>query len=347
LKIENPFRKKSEEELFERAVVKRDYAEIVSLGEKLLNRYPGDVSILNFYTHALAKVGEKKKAAQLLFDFAERKLIEGYVDTAILFLKKVLKLDPSNVRARKLLASAYKRKELYYEAFKVLMEALKRGEGDSSFEDLEELLESLIKEMFHPSLYKEYADYLLEKGDREKALFYYLLAVNLFVKNGQYDEALRTLLKAKGIKAEEDENIDRQMVEVLTHLDEETVMSVLGNLLGSKDVEFMQFVVKIFKESGKLELLRKLISRLTIPKVKYALLALLDYEVGEVEEAEELLEKLRLIDAKTYEEVLNAIRGEHPELFVRRELLREPVSQKLPDPEKLERALESIFISEE
>jgi hypothetical protein len=109
----------------------------------------------------------------------------------------------------------------------------------------------------------------------------------------------------------------------------------------------MQFVVKIFKESGKLELLRKLISRLTIPKVKYALLALLDYEVGEVEEAEELLEKLRLIDAKTYEEVLNAIRGEHPELFVRRELLREPVSQKLPDPEKLERALESIFISEE
>jgi len=117
------FKKRSEEEEFSRAVSNRDYLTVAEIGEKLIKKYPDSVSILNSYVDALVKLGKKEQAVKVLLSFAEKKIKEEYYDIAIPILKKVLKIDPLNIQALKLLIQAYRKKELFYEAFKVLEEA--------------------------------------------------------------------------------------------------------------------------------------------------------------------------------------------------------------------------------
>ena len=340
------FKKKSEEELFQEAVVNQDYMTIEKLGEELLRKYPDNLSILNPYVDALVKLNKKEKAVQTLISFGEKKVNEEYYDLAIPVLKKVLKIDPLNVKAIKLLTSAYKKKELYYDAFKVLSDSIKRyKEAGLSSEILKNLLEDFIQEQFHPLFYEKYADLLLEEGETEKALINYILAANMFINLRNYKSALRALLKAEKIR--KSENIDKQIIEVISHLtniDPTTTKALLLNLLSvyKDDVGFLKYTVDTFKESKNLLFLKKLVQEIKSPKLKYALLALINFELGETEEGQEYLEKLKLVDRNLYERVVVNLKASHQESVPRIELQSTEV-EELPEPEQVLEVLDKVL----
>ena len=338
------FKKKSEEELFQEAVSNQDYMEIAKLGEKLLQKYPDNLSILNPYVDALVKLGKKEKAVQILADFGEKKIREEYYDIAIPVLKKALKIDPLNLKVIKLLATAYKKKELYYDAFKVLIESLKKyKEANLNTEVIKEYLEEFIQEQFHPLFYEKYADLLLEEGNKEKALVNYVLAANMYINLKNYKSALRALLKAQKIKR--NENLDKQLIEVLAHLigTEPQITDLLITLLTNykENVNFIKYVIDTFREVGKLEILKSIAENIKVPKLKYALLALINFELGEIEEAQDYLNKLRLIDRNMYEQALILIKTKHETSIP--ELPLTSKEEEIPEAEEILEVLDQVL----
>ncbi len=340
------FNKKSDEDLFQEAIANQDYIEIVKLGEKLLSRYPNNLSILNPYVDALVKLGKKEKAVQILVNSGEREVKEEYYDIAIPLLKKALKIDPLNLKAIRLLTTAYKKKGLYYDAFKVLTESFKKyKEVGFNTEMIKELLENFIQEQYHPLFYEKYGDLLQEEGENEKALVNYILAANMFINLKNYNSALRALLKAEKIK--KCENIDKELIEVLSHLsntDPHTITPLLLSLLITykENFDFIRYAVEAFKEAGSLNFLRKIAQNLKAPKLKYVLLALIDFELGETEEWQEYLKKLYPIDRDMYDQVLITIRTKQeksmPEIH-----LETAKTEEILEPEQVLEAIDQAF----
>ena len=335
------FKKKSEEELFQEAVADQDYEKIVELGEKLLKKHPNSLAVINPYTDALVKLGKKDRAVQILVDYGEKKVDEEYYELAIPILKKALKIDPLNIKAIKLLTEAYKREELFYDAFKVLIESLKiYKEAALNTEPVKELLESFLQEQFHPLFYEKYADLLLEEGEKERALINYILAANLYINLRNYKSALRSFLKAE--KIGKNKNIDKQIVEVLAHLDTETITPLLLSFFNEykDDVDFIQFTVESFKETNRLNTLKEIAKYVKNPTVRYALLALTAYEQGELEEGQEYLEKLKLVDRDMYEKVSSRVKEKYPVLPTYVEPTK---AEALPEPEQVMEILDQAL----
>jgi tetratricopeptide (TPR) repeat protein len=338
------FKKRPEEEEFSRAVSNRDYLRVAEIGEKLIRKYPDSVSILNSYADALVKLGKKEKAVKELLNFAERKIKEEYYDIAIPLLKKVLKIDPVNVQALKLLIQAYRKKELFYEAFKVLEEAyeeFKKSGGKT--EVLMSLFEKFLQEQFHPLFYERYADILVQDGKKEEAFTNYVLAGNMYANLGNFKAALRTFLKAREIR--QTENVDRQIVEVLSHLSDSDVSALLLKLIEKyqDNPDFLKFVVSIFRDNQRLDFLKNVAKSVASPKAKYFLLSLVNFEQGEVEEGYEFLEKLKLLDSNMYRALFTTVSSKYPDL----ELHVSLSAEELPEPDEilevLEQAIDASF----
>jgi tetratricopeptide (TPR) repeat protein len=146
---------------------------------------------------------------------------------------------------------------------------------------------------------------LAGEGNLEEAFKNYVLAGNMYVNLKDYGGALRSLFKARNIRRTE--NLDRQLVEVISYLGEERASSVLLKILEDNfsNPEFMKFVVEAFKEPSSLELLRKVASVISYPNVKYYLLSGISFKEGEIEDAKEYLQKLRLVDDNFYNSMLS------------------------------------------
>ncbi len=328
------FKKKSEEEEFYKAVSSKDYLTVARLGEQLLQKHPDSTSILTSYAEALIKLGKKKKAISTLLSFAEKKIAEEYYDVAIPILKRILKIDPLNLQAVKLLVQAYRKKELYYEAFKVLVEAYKQfKESNEDTSKLQDLFERFIQEQFHPMFYEGYADILLENGKKEEAFTNYILAGNLYASIKHYKDALRAFLKAREIRKAE--NIDQQIVEVLSYLPDEKAKAILLKIITdhNNNYEFLKHIVSTFKAQKRLSFLKEVTKSIAIPKTKSFLLALISLEEGEVEDSREHLEKLKLLDPELFEILVRDFAHKLPNLS---NLVFSTVSaEELPEPEEV------------
>ncbi len=337
------FRKKSDEELFSEAVKNQDFMTVVKLGKTILEKKPDQISVLNPYVDALVKLGRKDEAVSTLISFAERKLEEEYYDVAIPVLKKALRIDPLNLKAIKLLTNAFKRKELYYDAFNVLLDAFQKMEETGiNTSTLKEMIESFLKDTSHPVFYEKYGDVLFEKGDKENALVNFILAGNMYINLRNYPAALRSFLKARRIKTTE--ALDKHLIETISYMENPKVQSILLTLLQEHkdDFNFLTFIVSQFKEAGRLDFLKSLVSNVPLPKVKYTLLALINYELGEVEEAQEYLNKIQLIDKNLYERIVAYLKAVRPEeeLSLSVEASKE---EELPEPEQILEVLDQVL----
>jgi tetratricopeptide (TPR) repeat protein len=335
------FKKRSEEEEFSRAVSSRDYLTVAEIGEKLIKKYPDSVSILNSYVDALVKLGKKEKAVKALLSFAEKKIKEEYYDIAIPVLKKVLKIDPVNIQALKLLIQAYRKKELFYEAFKVLEEAYKEfKKSGGNTEVLTTLFEKFLQEQFHPLFYEKYADILMQEGKKDEAFTNYILTGNMYANIGNYKAALRAFLKAREIK--QTENLDRQIVETLSYLSDSNVGTLLIKLIDEyhDNPDFLKFVVSVFKPTQRLNFLKNIAKSVTSPKAKYFLLSLINFELGEVEEGYEYLEKLKLLDSNMYKVLYTTVSSKYPDL---EEMHVSFSTEELPDIDDILGALDQVI----
>ncbi len=334
------FRKKSDEEIFLEAVEKKDYLEIERLGKKLLKEKPQELSTLRHYAEALVKLGKKEEAEEVLLNFAKKKVEEDYYDLAIPVLKRILKINPTNIKAIRLLVDIYKKKELYYEAFKLLLERYKKVKNPKVKEKiLRELIEEFVNEGFHPVFFEKYGDILHTKGEKEKALVNFMLAANMYLPLKNFNGALRTLLKAR--KIERRENIDRQIVETLPYIDRKKAIKILEKVLVnySTDLDFLNFTVGVFKRNEALDFLSSFAKGLSRPRLKYALLSLIELKLGEVEEAEEFLNRLKLIDSNLYNKIVAKTKVSLEEV----PLSLEEETTELPEPEEVLQVLEEAI----
>ncbi|GAB6076114.1 hypothetical protein [Desulfurobacterium crinifex] len=334
-------RKRTEEEEFSRAVEAKDYVTIVKVGKSLLQKNPDSVSIIKSYSDALIKLGKKEEAINLLLEFAEKKTREEYYDIAIAILKKTLKVDPLNIKALKLLVSAYHKKELFYEAFKTLEETYWRfKEAGLPTSSIKDLLERFIQDQFHPLFYEKFADILKVEGYTEEAFTNYVLAGNLYVNLHNYRAALRAFLKAREIK--KIENLDRQIADVIANSDKglEFVLKLIID--NSSNLDFLKFLVDTFKASNKLDAFKQIVKNVPDPKIKYFLYALIDFEQGEVESGSEFMERLKIVDREAYDKLLSIMTFRHPEYS---RLITEEVesAQVLPEPEEILHVLDQAI----
>lgn len=337
------FRKKSDAELFSEAVKNQDFMTVAKLGKSLLEKNPDQISILNPYIDALVKLGRKDEAVSTLLSFAERKLEEEYYDVAIPVLKKALRIDPLNLKAIKMLVNAFKRKELYYDAFNILLDAFqKMEETGANTSTIKGMIEDFLKDTFHPVFYERYGDVLLERGDTENALVNFILAGNMYINLKNYSAALRSFLKARRIRSTE--ALDKQLIETISYMDDPKVQSILLTLLEEHkdDFNFITFVVSQFKEVDKLDYLKRVASTIPIPKLKYTLLVLINYELGEVEEGQEYLNKIRLIDKNLYEKLVAYLKAVKPEEELSLSV-KTPKEEELPEPEQILEVLDQVL----
>ncbi|MEO2068482.1 MAG: hypothetical protein ABGX27_03115 [Desulfurobacteriaceae bacterium] len=334
----------SEEEVFHNAVEAKDYVTIVNVGQKLLQKYPYSTSIINPYTEALIKLGRKEEAIKVLLDFAEKKAAEEYYDITIAILKKILKVDPYNIRALKLLVSTLQKKELFYEVFKTLEESYKKfKEAGLPVEGIREILEKFVQDQFHPLFHEKYADICKAEGKEDDAFTSYILAGNLYVKLKNFKAALRAFLKAREIK--KTENLDRQLVEVVVYGEEGTEIIPTIAVENSQNLEFLKFLVDDFREAGKISLLKKLAERIPDVKVKYFLLSMIEFETGNIESGTQYLEKLRNIDEGVYSKLLSIITNRHPE-YADTILGKIKDEEELPDFEDIIEAIDDVIASD-
>jgi len=297
------FLKKNAEEQFEEAVSNRDYERVVSLGKELLKKYPESAQLTMSYADALVKIGKKEEAVDVLLRFAEKKLKEDYFETAILILKKALKVDPFNVRIIRLLATAYQRKELYYEAFDTLTGAFRKfKESGKDISQIKKAIDDFLNETFrfvssekrsdvpqvpgselvwgfYRSLFYEmYGDLLREFGLKEEAAVNYVRAGSIYVNLRNYESALKAFQKAKEVGT--GPNICKQIVEVISRVPDD--FPEMDRLLASiieefkADFNFIQFTVSRFKDSDKLPYLKKVVEKYVSPSVRDVYLILIN-----------------------------------------------------------------------
>lgn len=112
-------------EYFESLISEGEILEATEFGFKLLNKYPDNSVLLDKVVDFLFKVGKGKNAINLILSLSQKKLKEGYIESAKSLLKKGLKYEPYNIRIRKLLSLIYEEKGLLYESFRIIFEGWK------------------------------------------------------------------------------------------------------------------------------------------------------------------------------------------------------------------------------
>lgn len=326
-------KRRTDEEAFTHAIGTKDYVTAIKFGKRLLQRDVDSISIINSYSDALIKIGKKDEAVKTLLKFAEKKIREEYYDIAIIVLKKVLKIDPYNIKALRLLTSTYQRKKLFYEAFKLLDETYwqskKAGLPASNVEDM---LENFIKEQSHPLFYEKFADILKSEDKMEGAFKNYVLAGNLYANLHNYKLALIAFLKARKLK--KFENLDRHIVDVVVNCDKESAVVLKLVVDNASNLDFLKYVVDTFKSVNKLDILQRIVKRVPIPKVKYFLQALIEFAQGEVENGLELMEKLKLLDRGAYDKLLSIVAVKYPE-YTKLTIENMKSTGELPEPEEV------------
>ncbi len=340
------FKGKSKEEEFQEAIENNNFTKIVNIGKQLLKVSDSYFYVLNPVVDALVKLGRSKEAVDLLNEFSKRKIKDGYYDTAIVLLKKSLRIDPYNIDTVKLLSDAYLKKELYYEAFTVLenlFETLKNTGKNTK--KVEMMIERFVEKNFHPYFYDAYGDLLFKVGDREKAFQNYVLAGNMYANIGKYSEALSSLLKARRIR--KTQVLDSQIIEVASKAGGEVDLLKFILLDNKDNQELLTFFVKEFISADRLEDLEKIISTLPDPTLRVVLETLKDIEIDDVETAVANIEKLKLIKPDLAGEFTGILMAKHPDNKFLHIFEKRVVEESLPSSEELlESILDAIDIEE-
>jgi len=301
----NFFRKKTTEEFFQEAVKERNYLKVVSYGRELLEKGNIPTSIINHYVDALIKLGNKKEAVELLVDYAENKLKNGYYSSSIAFLKKVLAYDASNFKAVKLLSNAYMKKKLHFEAFNVLISFFNRLQKEGKdISKIREQIEYFLDKYSHPVFYEVYAEILDKAGFSEEVYKNLMVAGGMFVSVKKYDEALDCYLRARKIK--QNDIIDGKIIETVTRIgDSVRRKKILKGLIlnNISDIDFLHNAVKEFVVNNLTDDIDQVILSLKDSKLKWVILSLRDIEVGEIEQAFGNIENLYKIDVSIAEKI--------------------------------------------
>ncbi len=151
------FKRKTDEELFDRAVNEKNHTMTIVYGSRLLAKKKLESRRLISYTESLFKLNRKKEAVKILDKYAQEKLENGYFSEAISMLKKAMKFNPECIQTARLLSRAYESKNLLFEAFNVLINLfLTLKDANKNTADAQRLIDSFLKRHPVPSFLEAY-----------------------------------------------------------------------------------------------------------------------------------------------------------------------------------------------
>ncbi|WP_457568643.1 hypothetical protein [Desulfurobacterium sp.] len=157
MKLWKFFRRKTDEELFDKAVSEKNHVLTIAYGARLLGENKLEFRKIIAYSESLYAMNRIKEAVEILDRYAQEKINSGYFSEAIPMLKKSSKFNPECVITAKLLSFAYESKNLLFEAFQTLINLFKnRKKSGKSTSEARKLIENFLERHPLPDLLKEY-----------------------------------------------------------------------------------------------------------------------------------------------------------------------------------------------
>ncbi len=332
-------RKKDTSELFNEAVNRNDYLNIVKYGRKLLSEQSSPF-IVNSVADAYAKLNQKTEAARVLRQFGEEKLRDDYYKVAIALFSKALNLTPLDLSTAVDLSKAYEKQGLYWEAFSVLRDIFERYQkAGKDTSKIESIIERFVEKKPYPVFYEYLADMAV---DKQKAFEDYTIAANMYVNIKDLKSALRCFLKARKIEATK--SVDTQIVNILANLPDSH--RILLPILKARkdDVDFIAYVVNVFLKKQKADVLLELSNSINQAGLKYVLLSLVASAENRVDDATSYIERLKLINGNLAAKLTGILISQHPEASsALSNLETKPIEEALPEPTEVLSALDKAI----
>jgi len=180
---------------------------------KVLERHPNDTSTLNRVGDLFARLNKMPKAIELFQQTAESFGKQGFFVKAIAIYKKIIRLDPGQIRAYEALADLYNRQGLTGDSlaqYQVVADYYEKHDDQSAALGVYENMVGI--EPNNPSRRLKLAAMLQSQDLLSKALEQYYEIASLMLSHSRGEEALQVLIGALDVDAKDLEFVERALV---------------------------------------------------------------------------------------------------------------------------------------
>jgi len=171
---------------------------------KLVDWDPADLQVLNTLGDLYVRVGLNRQATRIFSRVAEAYRKEGFIPRAIALLKKLLRIDPTDLEAAARLAECYQAQGLRGEAVRQYAEVAdayeRAGRGIKALDVYQRIAEI---DSSNTSLLTTLGERWLSEGMEQQAHTSFQAAGDEFFKQGDYEHALAAYLKAQATHPDE------------------------------------------------------------------------------------------------------------------------------------------------
>ncbi|BBB33179.1 hypothetical protein TTHT_1705 [Thermotomaculum hydrothermale] len=165
---------------------------------KYLQKNPNDVNIINRVGDLYAQVGDKDKAVDFFLKSADYYYKEGFYTKSIAILRKILRIDPDNIKVYERLADLYVQDGNIAEAKRVYLEIAEKYTKQGLKKRALEIYKKMVElDPLNTVVRLKLADAFIKEGMREEAADQLISTAKKLLKMGKNDDAKQLLTAAK------------------------------------------------------------------------------------------------------------------------------------------------------
>lgn len=166
----------------------------ISEYEKIVDKDPKDLTVLNTIGDLYARLGQNEKAGDFFKRVGDTYATEGFTVKSIAMYKKLTKLNPGNIAVVQRLAELYTQQGLYNDARQQYLQladaAVKNGELGGAIKVFQKMLEI---DPDNVSLQTKLADLYLKMGKKDEARDIFMKSAQSLFDRGSVDQADQAL----------------------------------------------------------------------------------------------------------------------------------------------------------
>ncbi len=165
---------------------------------KYLQKNPNDVNIINRVGDLYAQIGDKDKAIDFFMQSANYYYNEGFFTKAIAILRKVLRIDPNNIKVLEKLADIYVQDGNIPEAKRVYLEIAEKYTKQGLRKRALDIYKKMVDlDPLNVSVRLKLADAFIKEGMKDEAADQLISTAKKLIKQGKTDEAKQMLSAAQ------------------------------------------------------------------------------------------------------------------------------------------------------
>jgi tetratricopeptide (TPR) repeat protein len=181
----------------EKYVLRGNIAAAIDQIRRVVDEDPDDLTSTNTLGDLYVRAGEIRAAIPHFMRIAQKYRNSGFIPKAIGVLKKIARLDGTNVEAAMELADLYCERGLVVEARRLYLQTAETAERTSRQETVREAFQKIVEMEPHNTTARlKLAELCQLDGLLERACAWCLMACDEFARQEDYDQALEASLKA-------------------------------------------------------------------------------------------------------------------------------------------------------